>query len=251
MADFASFDDTVAAGNETAGGIDSERTDQNITPITTPNPSNLISDHSAEGADYLPAARDIPQDPPAPVQWTPNHADDTQDYGHATNAQSGDVVGNPNALGAHQSENHAGNDRIWDATYNGPNNQMPKAYPLLNIGGPFLAVQQRFRHLRQIVFDSRGFNVNPQDAPSAPVQQWNSQHDTEPRWIGFDVSPLFENVGKGPSFSTNPGYLGVSDNPSNRAPRQWGSEVAQTPDDPYVSQGASAGPSEVSYEWDF
>jgi hypothetical protein len=250
MADFASFDDAVAAGNATQG-IDTERPNQNITPLTTPNPANLISDHSAEGAPYLPAARDIPQDPPAPPQWKPNHKDHIRDYGHATNAQSGEVVGNPHALGAHQSDNHDGTEGGTNPTVWGPNYSQPNAYGLLNIGAPFLAVQNRFRHLRQNVFDSRGFNVNPQDAPSAPVQQWNSIHNTAPRWIGFDVSPLFENVGKGPQFSTNPGYLGVSDNQPNRTPRQHGSEAAQQPDDPYVYQGPSSGPSEVDYGWDF
>lgn len=227
MAEFQSLDDEVAVQQGGVTSIDAERQDQNIAGITTPNPSELISDHSAEGADYLPAARSIPMDPPAPPMWVADH----------------DYVGDYPAYDANL--NQRGNITTPHAGKDGKH-----AYGLLNIGAPYLADYANTRHLRQNVFDSRGFNVNPADAPSADVQIWNSQHDTEPRWIGFDVSPLYENVGSAPGFSNNPGYLGVNDNAPNNAPRQYGSEVAQQPDDPYVSQGATA-PSTVDYGWDF
>jgi hypothetical protein len=240
---FESFDSQVASAAGNSGGIDAERQRQNYVNPTTPNPSQLISDHSAEGADYLPAARSIPMDPAAPPQWTADH--DVMGYYPAYDANLNQRGNNSMP---HEGIEGGTNPRIW-----GPNHAQPNAYGLINIGHPYLATEQNVRHLRTSdQFDPQtGKNINPDDAPSAPVQIWNSQHHTEPRWIGFDVSPLFENIGKGPQFSTNPGYLGVNDNPSNRAPRPWGSEVAQTPDDPYVSQGASSGPNTVDYSWDF
>lgn len=241
-----SFDDQVAAAQGSATGIDAERTDQNIRIPTAPNPSQLVSDHSAEGANYLPAARDIPQDPPAPGQWSADHDGPSIPFDYSAGDKFGTLAARPQTQ--HDGNEGGTNPAVW-----GKNHAQPNAYGLLNIGHPFLAIQNRIRHLRTSdMFDGQtGKNVNPGDAPSAPTQIWGSQHHTEPRWIGFDVSPLFENIGKGPQFSTNPGYLGVNDNPSNRAPRQYGSEVAQQPDDPYVYQGASAGPGQVDYSWDF
>jgi hypothetical protein len=245
--DIDTYDSQIAA----QAVIDAERApgQQRYTNPTTPNPSELIADHSAEGA-WPAAARGYPLDPQMPARPIADH-DQPYNYLPATSTQHESVQRhNPHALGPHGTENHNGveggtNPRQW-----GPNKAQPNAYGLINIGRPFLAtISDKWRHLRSSVgFDPvTGKNVNAQDAPSAPTQIWNSQHDTEPRWIGFDVQPRLENIAKGPQFSTDPGYLGVNDNPPNRAPRQYGSEVAQTPDDPYVSQGESSGPEAVDY----
>jgi hypothetical protein len=251
MAGFQSFDDmtAAAAGNSSGIGIDSERIPPNYINPTTPNPSQLVSDHSAEGAPYLPAARSVPELPPAPAMWSAEHDYDGYYPAYDTNASNrGHAVLGPGNDLPHQGVEGGTNPVVW-----GPNKAQPNAYGLINIGAPYLATEQNIRHLRTSnEFDPvTGKNINPDDAPSAPVQLWNSQHNTEPRWIPFGVAPLFENIGKGPQFSNSPGYLGVSDNAPNRAPRQWGSEVAQMPDDPYVYQGASSGPAIVDYGWDF
>jgi hypothetical protein len=230
---FTSFEDDVAAGaySVDAGGALPVELPEDLQQygITTPNPSEFVSDHSAEGANYQPTARDIPQDPPQPPLWSADH--DVPGFYPAYDA-------NENQEG-NNSLPHAGTDR-------------KKGYGLLNIGRPFQAAYAGTRHLRTDQWDVTGKQVLPADAPSAYVQIWNSEHWTVPRFTGFDEAPLFENTGTPPSFSVKPGYLGVSDSMPDTSPRQWGSQVAQLPDDPQVTyvQGAN-GMVAVDYGWDF
>lgn len=243
MEGLQSFDSMVAG----QAAIDAERQPQRqrYTNPTTPNPSQLVSDHSYEGAK--PATRPVPKNPPAPPAWVADH-DEIFGYAPATADQQSAL---PHALGVHGTVNHDQDIDPYHSYDWGRNSEQPSRYPLLNIGKPFEAREYRQRHLRTDRWDNTGKIVNPADAPSAPTQIWNSQHHTEPRWLPFAVTPLFQNIGKGPQFSHNPGYLGVSDGMPNSAPRQFGSEVAQMPDDPYVSQGASYGGATVDYGWYF
>jgi hypothetical protein len=241
---FQSFDQQVAA----LAGLDAERApqQQRITNPTTPNPGQLISDHEPNGA-WLPPDRNLPGNPPAPPSWIADHGD-IFGYAPATNADDPHVL---QALGPHGTDNHGGRDDNYVDYDWGPNSAQPNIYPLMNIGHPFTVTEHRQRHLRTAVYDSTGKIVNPPSSPSAPMQIYGSQHHTTPRFIGFDLTPLFENTGKAGQFSQNPGYLGVSDNAPNRAPRQYGSVAAQMPDDPYVNQGAAAGDNYVDYSGPF
>ena len=233
MAGFSSFDDDVAAGSasQNAGAalpVGELPQDQQRYGTLTPNPAEFVSDHSAEGAPWLPTARDIPQDPPQSPLWRANHD------GPSVPADAGN-----NQRGI-DSAPHAGSDSKY-------------AYGLLNIGRPFLAVQNRVRHLRTSVYDATGRIVNPADAPSAPTQIWNSEHNTAPRWIGFDVAPLFDNYGSGPTFSVKPDNpYGVSDSMPDSAPRQYGSVLASEPDNPYVAPTPNPVPPDaINYESGF
>lgn len=222
MAGFSSFDDDVAASAATPNAVPELPielpADQQQFGVQYPTPADMVSDHSAEGAPWQAAARDIPQDPPQGPLWTANHDGPQPPY-----------------------DESAGPSPFTSGPFSGTHRgiQGKKRYGLANIGQPFLATYQNLRHLvTSDQFDPvTGKHINPDDVPGAQVQIWNSEHNTEPRWIGFDVAPLFENVGTGPSFSgPNAGYLQVSNDEPNQAPRQWGAVAAQSPDEPYIAQ---------------
>lgn len=214
MADSFSFDAETAARNGAAGQAELPpelAVEGHLWPI----PADLISNHAAEGAPYLPTARDIPTDPPQGPLWAANHD------GPTVPAVS------PDNQAAAPSGAHAGS-------------QGKGRYGLLDIGRPFTAQVTRFvRHLATDIWDSTGKRVSPTDAPSAPVQIYGSEHNTRPRMIEAKLGPLFGwNWPAGQQFSVNPGYLGVNAGVPDYAQRPAGAVAAQEPDDPFVAAAA-------------
>jgi hypothetical protein len=242
---FTSFDQETA-GSQTGPGVDLVSTgfvpvelpaDQQVTGRLWPIPDDHISDHGTEGAPWLPAARGIPLDPPLGPLWAPNHDGPSVPFSAA-------VGPGPGARGP-QPAVHAGTGRRL-------------AIPQVNLGRPFTRAAGPpggyVRHLTTTQYDVTGKAVRPADAPSAQVQLYGSEHYTTPRFIGYDVSPLFDNIGSSNQFSANPGYLGVSDNVPNSAARMRGAVAAQPPDDPFVAQQtgqAAPGAAAITYDLEF
>lgn len=237
MADaFSSFDAQAAADPTFGGLVPAEKpAEEQVFGHAWPTPADLVSDHGSEGAPYLPAARGYPEDPPIGPMWRANHDGPSVPYSAAAS-------GSPGNLGP-QPASHAGTD----------------AKPQLqrvNIGQPFTVKVTRFiRHLATNVFGPTGQIINPPDAPSAEVQIYGSQHDTRPRWIGYDVSPLWDNVASSAGFSEKPPTdYGVADGVPDLAQRQRGAVSATLPDDPYVASSAPAAaagavPAAVNYDY--
>jgi hypothetical protein len=258
MADaFTSFDSDAAAGADpTVGGAVPIQLppEQQRHGTLWPTPAEMVSDHSAEGAPWLPTARDVPKDPPQGPLWRASHDGPQAEYSaqERTDPVSGQGIG-AGALSAL----HDGTDGDpWDAGDWGPHSAQPVAWPKLNIGQPFTANQgsRESRHLRTDQWDPTGKQVLPADAPSAPHEIYGSQHDTTPRFTPFAPGVLVANVASGNQFpSRNPGYWGVQASVPNLAPRPQGAVTAQMPSDPYVadSVGTPAPVAAVDYGWEF
>jgi hypothetical protein len=231
-----SFDGQVAAGaaDPTSGGAVPVElpADQQRYGMLWPGPADMVSDHSAEGAPWLPAARDIPVDPPMGPLWTASH-DGPSVPATSNNWQRGPLA-----------DNHRGRGRALPAANGRP-----------NIGRPFTVDQgsSEVRHLATDQWDPTGKRVSPADAPSAPHEIYGSQHDTTPRFIPFQVGALFDNVADSNQFTVNPGYWGVQGAMPDMAPRPQGAVAAQQPSDPYVAAavGGMPAPVQIDYEMEF
>jgi hypothetical protein len=233
---FSSFDDTVAAGTDpTAGGAVAIELPPDLQQhgVLWPNPSDHVSDHSAEGAPWVAAAGTInqPMNPPQGPLWSAVH--------------------DGPSLPAVRRENQAAPaTRVHDGR------QAPQVYPAgkPNIGRPFTAKVLRFvRHLATDQWDPTGKRISPVDAPSAEVDIYGSEHYTRPRMTGYELPALFDWAwASGDQFSSNPGYYGVNASPPNSAPRPQGSVAAQPPSDPYVAQEPVAVASSGDpYDWGY
>lgn len=243
MADSFSFDSEVAAGADpTVGGaVPIELPpEQQRHGVLWPTPAEMVSDHSAEGAPWLPTARDIPQDPPQGPLWTADHDGYYLPF-DVNNWQDKPPLGQ-----------HAGSEGgAWDPGDWGKNGSQPNAWPQINIGQPFTTDQgsRESRHLRTDQWDPTGKQVLPTDAPSAPHEIYGSQHDSTPRFTPFEVGALFANVADSNQFTRNPGYWGVNASVPNLAPRPQGAVAAQMPSDPYVADAVGHVPAVVAVDY--
>jgi hypothetical protein len=191
-----------------------------------PNPGDQVSDHSAEGAPWVPAAGTInqPSVPPQGPMPMGDHRGPSVpfDAQAEVDATSGDQIAAP------ATANHDGTGR-----------QLPVVGAAPNIGKPFTVKQGsgEVRHLFSQAWDAMtGRRVNPPDAPSAPHELYGSQHHTRPRMTGYEVGPLFDWAWPaGQQFSNDPGYYGVQAYEPNMTRRPVGAVAAQMPDDPYVA----------------
>lgn len=241
MTDSFSFDTMVAAAaaDPTAGGaVPVELPPERQRHGTLwPNPGDLVSDHSAEGAPpWTSDPHNVPKDPPMGPLWTANHDDVQVEYSaqQRVDPVSGDGISAPATSVIHlDADNGTWNAGDWGA---GGDTQ-PNAWPQINIGQPFTVNQGsgETRTLWTDQFDSTGKRLNPPDAPSAPAEVYGSQHFTAPRFIPFEVGALFDNVGDSNQFSVKEGYWGISASVPNLAPRPFGAVAAQPPSDPYVA----------------
>ncbi|HEX4661899.1 MAG TPA: hypothetical protein VH307_31270 [Streptosporangiaceae bacterium] len=235
-----SFDSETAAAayDPTAGGAVPVElpAEQQRHGVQWPTPAEMVSDHSAEGAPWLPTARGIPTDPPQGPLWSANH-DGPQvpfDAQAAVDQVSGQGISGP-AVPVHDGSGHQ--------------LAAPNGTPV--IGQPFTVNQGggEVRHLATDQWDATGKRVSPADAPSAPHELYGSQHDTTPRMIPYEVGALFDNVAASNQFSRSPGYWGVQAAMPNLAPRPQGAVAAQPPSDPYVAAAAGIGPAPVLIDY--
>lgn len=230
-----SFDAETAAGSDpTAGGAVPVELppEQQRYGMLWPTPADMVSDHSAEGAPWLPAARGIPTDPPMGPLWTADHG--------------GPAV--PTTGNNWQSHPSAGE-------HDGRGGQLPAPNGLPVIGAPFTVDQGggEVRHLATDQWDPTGKRVSPPDAPSAPHEIYGSQHDTTPRFIPFQVGALFDNIADSNQFTRNPGYWGVSGAMPDTSLRPQGAVAAQPPSDPFVAAtpGGMPAPVTINYDLEF
>lgn len=246
MADSFSFDAQVAAAasDPTAGGAVPVELppEQQRHGVLWPTPAEMVSDHSAEGAPWLPTARDIPKDPPQGPLWRASHAGQQVEFAAQQDVDktSGQAISAPAV-----SEIHDGTDGDpWDPADWGPNSSQPYAWPKINIGQPFTVNQGggETRTLATNEWDPTGKRVNPPDAPSAPHEIYGSQHDTMPRFVPFQVGHLVSNVADSNQFSVSPGYWGVQASVPDMSPRPQGAVAAQMPTDPYVANAVGMVP---------
>lgn len=253
MTDSFSFDAQVAAAatDPTAGGAVPVELppEQQRHGVLWPTPADQVSDHSAEGAPWLPAARGVPQDPPQGPLWSASHAGDQVEFSAQQDVDptSGQAISAPAV-----SQVHDGTDGDpWDPGDWGPNFTQPQAWPQINIGAPFTVNQggREVRHLATDQWDPTGKRVSPPDAPSAPHEIYGSQHDTTPRFIPFQVSALFANVADSNQFTVNPGYWGVQGSMPDMSPRPRGAVAAQPPSDPYVADSIASVPPMVTVDY--
>jgi hypothetical protein len=229
-----SFDSDVAAASSAAGGaVPIELPpEQQRHGTLWPTPADMVSDHSAEGAAWLPTARDIPHDPPQGPLWTADHD------GPSVPADSNNWQAGP-AVPIHDGSGH---------TLAAPNGTPVIGQPFtINQGGG------EVRHLATDVWDTTGKRVSPPDAPSAPHELYGSQHNTMPRFIPFETGALFDNIGSSNQFSVNGGYWGINASVPNLAPRPQGAIAAQPPSDPFVATqpGQAQAPAVVDYGMDW
>lgn len=222
------FDDQAAAA--ATGGAAFLPPELQRHGVTWPSPAEHVSDHSAEGAPWQPApgTRNQPTVPPLGPMWRADH--DGPSYPATSDRNQAEA-----AVRGHDGH------------------QLPQAYPAgrPNIGRPFVIEVTRFlRHLATDLWDPTGKRISPPDAPSAPVQIYGSEHDTTPRQVPYEVTPLFGWAWPaGPRFSRNPGYLGVSASVPDTSARPQGAVAARPPSDPQVAQAApSAGPLAIDYD---
>lgn len=257
MADSFSFDAQVAAAasDPTAGGAVPVELppEQQRHGALWPTPADMISDHSAEGAPWLPTARDVPKDPPQGPLWRASHANPAVEYSaqQDTDPVSGQAISAPAVSGIHDGTD----GDPWDPGDWGQHWSQPNAWPELDIGQPF-TVDQGSRETRTLAtdqWDPTGKRVNPPDAPSAPHQIYGSRHFTTPRFTPFQAGALFDNVADSQQFTVNPGYWGVNASVPNLAPRPRGAVAAQPPSDPYVADAVGQAPpaSYVDYGTDW
>jgi hypothetical protein len=210
VTDSFSFDAGVAAAaaDPTAGGavpVEKPPERQRYGALW-PTPADQVSDHSAEGAPWLPTARGVPQDPPMGPLWHANHDDVQVPF----SAQQGvDPVSGQWVNGPSVSEIHLDADGSpWNpGDWGRGGDTQPNAWALWNIGQPFTVNQgsRETRHLVTDQFDSTGKRINPPDAPSAPNEVYGSQHMTAPRLIPYEVAALFANEADSQQFSVNNG----------------------------------------------
>lgn len=242
MADaFTSFDsDTAAGADPTVGGavpIELPPEQQRYGTLW-PTPAEMVSDHSAEGAPWLPTARSIPQDPPQGPLWSADHDALAVEYDaqQALDPLSGQGISGPAVSGIHD-----GTGRALAAVNGKP-----------DIGTPFTVNQgsRESRHLVTDQWDPTGRRVSPADAPSAPHEIYGSEHFTTPRFIPFEAGALFDNVGSGNQFAVNnPGYWGVRAGVPNLSARPQGAVAAQPPSDPYVANAVGSVPAAVAIDY--
>lgn len=246
MADSFSFDAEVAAASAdpTAGGAVPVELPADLQRhgVLWPVPADMVSDHSAEGAPWQPAARDIPRDPPQPPLWQASHAGIQVEYGAQQDVDpvSGQAVSAPATSQVHD----------------GTEGALPAPNGLPYIGEPFTVNQgsREMRHLATDQWDATGKRVSPPDVPSAPHEIYGSQHDTTPRFTPFEVGALFANVADSNQFTVNPGYWGVQGSVPDMSARPNGAVAAQMPADPYVApyEGAQApAAAAVSYDMEW
>lgn len=247
-----SFDSEVAAANSdpTAGGAVPVQLppDQQRHGTLWPTPAEMVSDHSAEGAPWLPTARDIPHDPPQGPLWTADHDNAAVPY----DGQSRVDPVSGQGISAPAVPVHAGDEGgVWDPADWGTHSAQPNAWPQLDIGQPFTLDQGsgEVRHVATDQWDTTGKRVSPADAPSAPHELYGSQHDTTPRQIPYEVGALFDNVASSNQFSTSPGYWGVQASVPDMAPRPQGAVAAQPPSDPFVASIPGQGPAPVTIDY--
>lgn len=253
MSDSFSFDSQVAAAaaDPTAGGAVPVELPPDLQRhgVLWPAPAEHVSDHSAEGAPWQPAARDIPKDPPQGPLWRASHAGDQVEFSAQQDIDpvSGQAISAPAV-----SQVHDGTDNgTWDPGDWGENYTQPDAWPQLDIGQPFTLNQgsQEVRHLATDQWDATGKRVSPPDAPSAPHELYGSQHNTTPRLIPFEVGALFDNVADSNQFTVNPGYWGVNGSVPDMSARPQGAVAAQPPSDPYVADAVGSVPPMVSIDY--
>lgn len=225
---FQSFDAATAAGADPSVGaaVPLELPpEQQRYGALWPTPAEMVSDHSAEGAPWLPAARAIPTDPPQGPLWQADHAGPWVPF----DAQAAPDSITGAQIGAAASPNHQGDDH-------------PVAWNGLNIGRPFTLMTAQVRHLAQLVFDPTGKRIQPPDAPSAPHELYGSKHFTVPRMTQAEHAPLQQWAwAAGQQFTDDPGYYGVQGSVPDLAARPQGAVAAQLPSDPYVA-GSTAQP---------
>jgi hypothetical protein len=261
---FSSFDDDVKAGQvspNVGAAVPIELPPElQRHGVLWPNPADQVSDHSAEGAPWVPAAGTInqPTEPPmGPMPMGHHDADSVPfDAQAAVDPVSGDQIAAP------ATANHAGLDgSYWDPGDDGPGlNTPPNSWAQINIGKPFTVNQGSSEHrnlLSSTSYDAAtGRRVMIPDAPSAPHEIYGSQHNTRPRQIPSEVGPLFDWAWPaGPQFSDDPGYWGVMAGMPDMSQRPHGSVAAQMPDDPYVAnatgQPAPAAAAVPEAIWEF
>jgi hypothetical protein len=262
-----SFDAEVGSGSDpTAGGAVSFELPPDLQQTGTlwPTPAGQVSDHSAEGAPWVPAAGTIGGGygwefgppgggaPPKP-EFVADHGGPSVPYDAAAAPWRGQ------AMAAQPGWSHDGADGdYWNPGDDGPaGSTAPNAWALVNIGAPFTVDQGSTEHrtLATDQWDPTGKRVNPADAPSAPHELYGSQHYTRPRLTPYELPALFDWAwAQGQQFQPGPpGYWEVSANPPNLAPRPQGAVAAQMPSDPYVASAVpgSAAPAAPDYSWDF
>jgi hypothetical protein len=252
-----SFDDEVAAGavSPTVGAAVPAELPPELQRhgMLWPNPADQVSDHSAEGAPWVPAAGTINQPTEPPMGPMPMAVHDGPsvpfDAQAAVDPISGDQIAAP------ATANHEDDGLQWFEEERSP---VVGAAP--NIGRPFTINQgsSEQRHLASSVsWDAAtGRRVMIPDAPSAPHEIYGSDHYTRPRMIPYELPALFDWAWpQGPQFWEDPGYYGVSASMPDLAQRPHGSVAAQMPDDPYVA-GAVPGavgpgiPASYAQDWE-
>ncbi|HXC83873.1 MAG TPA: hypothetical protein VNV62_18650 [Trebonia sp.] len=253
MADSFSFDAQVAAAatDPTAGGAVPVELppEQQRHGVLWPTPAEMVSDHSAEGAPWLPAARAVPKDPPQGPLWAASHAGEQVGYSAQQDVDpvSGQAISAPAVAAIHDGTDGG----PWDPGDWGANHSQPNAWPQLNIGTPF-TLNQGSRETRTLAtdqWDATGKRVSPPDAPSAPHEIYGSRHYTVPRFIPFEAGALFSNVADSNQFTVNPGYWGVNGSVPDMSPRPHGAVAAQMPTDPYVADAVGSVPATVSVDY--
>jgi hypothetical protein len=234
-----SFDSQVAAAgtDPTSGGAVAFLLPPELQQFGTlwPSPADQVSDHSAEGAPWQPAAGTRgnqegweygppPGGPPPNPEFLADHSGPSVPYDAAAGRDN-----RGQALAAQPGWNHAGGGgaRTW---------------PQVNIGSPFTIDQGsgETRTLKTDQWDSTGKRISPADAPSAPHELYGSQHYTRPRQIPYQLPALFDwSWAQGQQF-TGPsgGYWEVNAGEPDLAPLPQGAVAAQMPDDPYVADSA-------------
>jgi hypothetical protein len=266
MAESWAFDSDVAAGTDpTAGGAVAFELppDLQARGVLWPSPAGQVSDHSAEGAPWVPAAGTMGGGygwefgppgggaPPKP-EFTADHSGPSVPFNAA-----GEESYYGQTMGPAPGWNHDGADgSYWNPGDDGPKgNSAPNAWPLVNLGQPFTVDQGSAEHrtLATDQWDPTGKRVNPADAPSAPHELYGSQHYTRPRMTPYELPALFDWAwAQGQQFQPGGGYWLVNADQPNMAPRPQGSVAAQMPDDPYVAETV-AGPAQpvLSYDLGF
>jgi hypothetical protein len=261
-----SFDAEAAAGSDpTAGGAVAVELppDQQTRGMLWPTPADQVSDHSAEGAPWQPAAGTMGAGygwefgppgggaPPRP-EFVADHSGPTVPYDAAAQPNRGQT------MGPQPGWPHAGSDgSYWNPGDDGTkDNTAPNSWGGVNIGKPFTIDQGSSEHrtLATDQWDGTGKRISPQDAPSAPHELYGSEHYTRPRMTPYELGPLFDwSWPEAQQWTLNPGYWGVAGGEPDASARPFGAVSAQPPTDPYVADSTPGPvqPAAVDYEWAF
>src|ERR1039458_579103 len=233
------FDQSVAAGLGPDVALELPA-DQQYRGTLWPNPADNISNHSAEGAPWVPAAGTMNQPYDAnkdtsgvnPLSYSVHDGYVLPfNAGVVRDARTGVEVRGPLNTGPHAA------DLIERSL---PSEVGNTNYPLLDIPDYYDAKQglHEQRHITESQWDPEtGKRVNTPDQVSAPNDIFNAHVDTTPRQIGYQVPALLN--WNWPSASTFPttaeGNYGVSGHIPDMSQRPAGSVVAGQPDYPSVA----------------